>query len=323
MLLLNILQSKLNIQNLRMNAISYIHYLQKSFAGIFSRRLYANRQKKHFFTPRLLASFSVEAAVIMPVFICLTVAIMVFFRVLCIQWGISVSAIDVARQGAVMGDVSKFAGSDVSGIDDILPDKSGSDTDYFSKGNMLGIAGVILGVQGNIKANDVKTEFISMGNLGINFLNTRVDDRDIDIITSYRINAPIKLFGDLGLDMCQRTRVRRWTGYDPGEESNDEEYVYIAKTGRVYHKDINCTYLNPSVSAVNKGKIKDKRNLGMGKYHPCQKCGDCDCGVYYITDYGDVYHSMVTCPALKRSISRKTLREAKEAGYGACSKCGR
>lgn len=59
-----------------------------------------------------------------------------------------------------------------------------------------------------------------------------------------------------------------------------------------------------------------------GIYHLCERCGwmpgnDGNC---YVTDYGDRYHTSLSCSGLKRKVYTVPLSEVK--GKGACSKCG-
>ena len=46
------------------------------------------------------------------------------------------------------------------------------------------------------------------------------------------------------------------------------------------------------------------------------------CETYYVTEYGECYHSRLGCSGLKRSVKRMTINEAVAGGYGVCSRCG-
>ena len=118
--------------------------------------------------------------------------------------------------------------------------------------------------------------------------------------------------------------MKTWTGYVKTYEEGigDNELVYVTETGIVYHRNYQCTYLEPSVRSVAKTQLGELRNSSGGIYHLCERCGwmpgnDGNC---YVTDYGDRYHTSLSCSGLKRKVYTVPLSEVK--GKGACSKCG-
>ena len=116
--------------------------------------------------------------------------------------------------------------------------------------------------------------------------------------------------------------MKGWTGYErAGFLAEDEETVYITETGMVYHRDYHCNYLELSARMVPAEIVEDLRNESQGKYYPCERCAHKGAGSgVYITDYGDRYHTSLSCSGLKRTIYAVPLSEA--VGKGACSKCG-
>ena len=118
--------------------------------------------------------------------------------------------------------------------------------------------------------------------------------------------------------------MKTWTGYVKTYAAGigDNELVYVTETGIVYHRNYQCTYLEPSVRSVAKTQLGELRNSSGGIYHLCERCGwmpgnDGNC---YVTDYGDRYHTSLSCSGLKRKVYTVPLSEVK--GKGACSKCG-
>lgn len=267
----------------------------------------ALRKRRHRPVPFLIidtkASFTVEASVVLPIVIFICVFVLMFFRILSVQWGVGTALQEVARRASVYGDV--LSGSEGDGVG------------ILSTGVMVATA------ESEIISKNVPVKFITNGQLGINLFTSKVDERDIDLVATYRIKMPMDIFGNQSMFFKQRARVRRWTGYDPHEEGEEEgEKVYVTATGTAYHRRLNCTYLNPSVSPVAPSNLGSKRNESGGKYYPCERCMKISANVYYITTYGDVYHTSLTCSSLKRSISKVLLEEAIKSGHHACSKCG-
>ena len=105
---------------------------------------------------------------------------------------------------------------------------------------------------------------------------------------------------------------------------HDEDYVYITKSGKVYHCDRKCTYLKPDVREIQGKDVPLKRNSSGGKYKPCEKCcQDIEAEQLaraYITTYGDRYHKTSVCPKIKRDIRR--VKKSETNKLPACSKCG-
>ena len=139
---------------------------------------------------------------------------------------------------------------------------------------------------------------------------------------TYKIRVPIFLFGKFGLSCEQNWKVKRWTGYVKESLTGlEKDMVYVTETGMVYHKDLNCPYLHPSIKRVRKSDIDFLRNKDGGKYYPCERCKKSTEEYVYITSYGTSYHSSVKCSGLKRKIYVVPLSETR--GKGVCSKCGK
>lgn len=122
----------------------------------------------------------------------------------------------------------------------------------------------------------------------------------------------------------QQIVVNDYSGESMEPEGEDDTYVYVAETGRVYHLDIMCTYLKLGIQQVTAGEIKTKRNQAGGKYKSCEQCckGQSveDLAVAFITPYGDRFHASKECSGLRRTVHK---RKKSEVGtMPACSKCG-
>ena len=116
-----------------------------------------------------------------------------------------------------------------------------------------------------------------------------------------------------------------FTGYSPdeGSDSTDEgeELVYITESGTAYHKSLDCSHLKLSVKQVSKKEVSSKRNTDGAKYYPCEYCGKNGGNTVYITNYGNRYHTKRNCGGIKRTI--RTVRISEAIGRTPCSECAR
>lgn len=126
--------------------------------------------------------------------------------------------------------------------------------------------------------------------------------------------------------MYNVVKVHAWTGAEhksggSGEEST-EVMVYVTESGQVYHKKIDCTYLNLSVTQVSGKSVANLRNDYGEKYRACETCSRYEkpSGTVYITEKGNRYHNQKDCSGLKRSV--RLVKESDLEGMRSCSRCG-
>ena len=124
-----------------------------------------------------------------------------------------------------------------------------------------------------------------------------------------------------------KVRVHAWTGADRGngnseENKKPENMVYVTVSGSVYHKKLNCSHLNLSVTKVSGGNVSSKRNENGEKYHACESCsrGQAPGSTVYITKSGKRYHNDKNCSGLKRSV--RLVKESEAGNLHACKRCG-
>lgn len=146
----------------------------------------------------------------------------------------------------------------------------------------------------------------------------------MELTAEYEVKLPVPVFHIPTLHYQEKMRMKGWNGYVRFNVpwNSTEQMVYVTETGIVYHCDYRCTYLEPSIHTVAKAELAGIRNSSGGIYHLCERCGwqQGNDSFYYITDYGDRYHTSAACSGLKRSVYSVPLSEVK--GKGACSKCG-
>lgn len=145
----------------------------------------------------------------------------------------------------------------------------------------------------------------------------------MELKTTYKAKLPVPGFFISPITYQETMRIKGWNGYEKESftQYDNQDIVYITETGVVYHRDYHCTYLKPSARVVSLEEITSLRNESKEKYYPCEKCAGFCKGNVYITDYGNRYHSTLSCSGVKRKIYAVSLNEVK--GKGACSKCGK
>ncbi len=245
------------------------------------------------------ASYTVEAAVILPFFTGFMVALLFFFRVLQVQQVVQTALMDTGRELSVLAYEEN------------------------GKKKAEGAAAKVLFL-GNLEENVISDTFIQGGKWGISLSRSDFSGNYIDLKADYRMRLPIGFFGKQEIAVTQRLKCRKWIGSTGNEEKEQEdEIVYITPTGSAYHRDKNCSYLKPAVRQIKSSEMAGIRNESGGKYYACQRCmkKEKPRSMVYITVYGNRYHNRADCSELKRTVIAVHLSET--GGRHACKKCGR
>lgn len=176
--------------------------------------------------------------------------------------------------------------------------------------------------------NQVNSNFIKDGLHGISYAGSEVLSEDL-VIIKFKYYFKIPIFQNLipTIEVVQSVIIRSFTGhYVPLKNTNDnnedeEQKVYIAETGNVYHIDRNCTYIKLSIKEEIFSEIQSKRSENNSIYHECSLCKGQEIinNTVYVTDYGNRYHAALSCSGIKRSVTMIKLSEA--VGKRPCSKC--
>lgn len=163
------------------------------------------------------------------------------------------------------------------------------------------------------------------GTGGVDFSDSELDNREvISLRAQYEAELPYDFFNLFDRSFCAKCVMHTFIGFEKGlDESTvtrkQEEYVYVTKTGTVYHKDRECTYLRLSTREVDFSALKDLRNNSGHRYYACRSCGRNAGSRVYITADGTCYHSSLSCHGLKRTVNCIPLSQA--GGRRPCSRC--
>lgn len=174
---------------------------------------------------------------------------------------------------------------------------------------------------GNDKA---KAAGVTGGNAGLLAISSDFSEDNVDFVLKYASKTPFDFLKIRSMNCVQRAYVRKWIGNedkkdgDPLHMTESEQLVYITDYGTVYHLDRNCTHLRLSIQAVSKSSIASLRNAEGAKFYACERCGQ-GTQTVYITDFGNRYHGDINCSGLKRLII--VVPKKAVEGWPACSRC--
>lgn len=253
---------------------------------------------------RSSGSLTVEAAMVFPVFLFALTAFLYLIFLLQLQTEIGRALTDTGRWLSQTGYISENTGS-------LAPS-------------------ALAALYGRIKVEEyledrAAEELIQGGAENISFLGT-VWNEDTSMITlraSFQAVFPPGWTWFHPVRITQVRTVRGFTGFSGRGGSLDTEssqIVYITDQGRVYHRDLNCRYLNLSIQQTEFNKVENLRNKDGGKYYPCERCWEDGSAVIFFTESGSRYHQSLNCSSLIRGIHAVHLWET--GGRPPCSVCG-
>lgn len=241
------------------------------------------------------ASFTIEAAFVLPLFVFCMALFLGFFRVL---------STEVQVEKAMACAAARLAASQAF-------EESSAD-------HMLdSAAGMIYFFQA-LKRERCPEQYFKNGYKGIRLDLLQSDERFVRCRVQYQINLPVGAFFKQTVSVTQSVSSRKWNGWK--EENDPEEvWVYITETGKVYHRTSSCRYLDLSVQAVSVKQVSRLRNKDGSKYSKCFCERHSDTGMVYVTDYGTEYHGTLECRKLKRTVYR--IRKSETGEKRACKTC--
>lgn len=137
----------------------------------------------------------------------------------------------------------------------------------------------------------------------------------------YYIRKKMPFLSTYATSFEQKVRQKAMTGYVPDGDELKEGYVYITPHEAVYHKDLSCTHLALDISVDEDVKKYINKQT---RYKPCDKCtrhetGNIPC--VYVAKEGESYHTDLSCSGLKRTVKQVDLSTLK--GMKPCTRCGK
>lgn len=247
-------------------------------------------------------SMTVEAAIVLPVFLMVICGMVRFFVLISFQNILQTDMENVARH---LGCIQYI-----------------EDNDSKISQTYAGLK-IMSGKAAN-KADDVG---IKGGMYGVSLLQSDISpDNEINTLAADYLWDTSLLPGSNGFyfHLVQKCSYIPWIGESIVKKDLEQtdDTVYITKNGSVCHKSKECTYLTRCIKNVRYGEIADIRNISGGRYKACERCVNkkfVNTDIVYITDYGDRYHSKKECNTLKRYIQEVKLSEVRNKRM--CKKC--
>lgn len=259
----------------------------------FHRIIHNKTERASAFTSK--GSITLEAALVLPLF---------FFAVLCLVYLLEMMAIQTSIRNALYS-----TGKDVAMQAYMSP--------------VISTEAIEKRIVRTIGEERLAKSMVVGGASGIDCRGSSSDWNTavINLEVAYKLEVPVLMFRIPIISKEETLRIKGWTGYvEGGGGQVKDEIVYVTEHGIVYHKDMYCTYLELAIRAISPESLGELRNQSGGKYYPCESCGKNTPAVrYYITDYGDRYHTTLECSKVKRNMYAVPLDEV--YGLGGCSKC--
>ena len=271
--------------------------------------------KPFFRKTSFFASLTIEAAMVIPIFLFAILNLFSMIEIFEIQMSIQSALHQTAKEMAVEGYAYNQIGD--SSITNSLPVQVAfSETYVRGKVNKL------------VTKEKLDHSVIKHGSKGIRYSFSKIMEKDrIELVAVYSIAPRFSMVPFSEIYTFNQAKVRAFTGYDPALDTKrtgeEEPYVFVTQSGTVYHMDRGCSHLKLSIKLITKDDLSIARNEGGGKYKGCRYCksGKSESNLFLVTNHGDKYHSSVSCSGLKRTIRSIPLSEA--TGYGLCSRCGK
>lgn len=262
-------------------------------------------------------SMTVEAAVVLPIFIFFFLNISSVMEMLCLHGRLATALWETGNRLAVYG----YACEQLE--EGELGNLLGEGT---LAGELVGLALTNLYVRSEV-ITYVGEDFLdssplTYGRDGLNFLESSLPDEEdcIDLKVTYQVSSWFPIPGFSSFRMSNRYYARAWTGYELSVEEGEEAYVYITEHGQVYHESAECSYLHVNIRQTDLDRVEDLHNEYGQAYTECWRCREAAGGTrVFITTNGIRYHYQTQCPGLQRSVRR--INRLAAAGYRPCSRC--
>lgn len=283
---------------------------------------YISKGKSTFLSSSLAGSMTLEAAMVLPLFIfgilCVANFIVIINYQNIVQMNINNTAKSISRYSYITDRANEITNDNFKD-EGIYVDKdvlvAGINTGYALK-KLLNNEIVKYTKKVNVYGG-ISGLIINSSKIGVN------EDGTSDLKVSYSIVINILGNKKYHLRLANRCYFHTWIGESIVEKKEtNSKIVYITKTGSVYHLSKDCSYIDISVSSARYGDVGNLRNVDGQKYVKCDKCVKSEINEndkVYITPSGNVYHHNQYCGAIAREIIEIDISQIENRDL--CSRC--
>ena len=271
----------------------------------------------------LEASITVEAAIVLPLFLFFFFNVIFLLDVIRLQSNVSAALQQTGDRICEYAWYREYAAGNGAAEGLEIPEAAG---------DILSLAFVSGGIRSHLGSEYMNSTCLRGGSGGISCLQSHILDGNdlVEIHADYRTRPFIPILCGPDLQIRSTYYGHAWTGYEIGSGPGGEtagsgdgtgSSVIVAENGVVYHTDPDCVYLKPDVREVDASRLGELRANDGSIYHPCEYCHPSPEGKVYITPDGNRYHSTDSCSRLRRTTHEETAEEAAEH-LRPCPKCG-
>lgn len=266
---------------------------------------------------KVRGSMTVEASVLLPLFLFFFLNLGSATELIRLHGNIQLGLCNVGRQLSIGGGIL---------ADAIEGEEESNSSWWFELGDIAFsytyIRKALIDYVGEEYLNSAP---IMNGTEGMSFLESELFGTDdcIDIIVTYQVKPFGGLLSFKPFRMANRYYAHLWNGYalpTEGQSVSEEDFVYVAETGVVYHEDEKCRHLVLHIEETSCEEAFRKRNANGEKYVPCEVCALKGLAEkVYLAEDGTAIHCDRNCPGLKRTVYRIFRKDAGK--YRPCSNC--
>ena len=268
------------------------------------------------------ASATVEAALVMPLYIYAVMAVTYMMQIYQIRLEVDAALYNALREQNKYNYLNYVQKEKQN--DEIINEKDININDTIV--GSLSLHSVLIK---NLGSEYAKEHNIKGGNSGIKIICYSYDSSTIQAAAEYSVKNPFDIFGIGYIKVVQEFTYEVWLGEkyagDYGKDKDNTDSVFITRTGTVYHKTRNCPALNIDVKMVDFSQINNYRHKNGSIYYPCSQCkkynnkNESSYEYVYVTDYGVRYHRDENCSEINRTIIE--ISRNKVTGMRACRLC--
>lgn len=276
--------------------------LNRISSVIISIKTYIGRISRFSSFGRVQGSMTVEASLVLPLFIFFFLQMTGFLEMLRLHGNLEYGLWKAGKTLTI------YAAAE--GIAEQVPEPVVS---------YLYVKGVLYNTLGS---EYLESAPLTQGSMGLNFLESDIINAndEVNLTLTYQVSPRGKLFPFTYTRLANRFYGRAWTGYDVSSVGEGVQLAYVTKYGEVWHGSKECSHLKLTVKKISAHNLGRTRNEWGRSYAKCSFCTKGVMpGVLYITEEGDCYHYEESCLGLTRHVEVILWDEREK--YRPCSRC--